>query len=71
MHGRLPLEPRGVDEENDAGQHDLAEPSDDKEECGKKYGEEPKLGKPNGWTKVEYVPRQPEDQRAYDNCREN
>jgi hypothetical protein len=65
------VEPGGVEEEDDGGDHDLSEPTDDEEQRRENDAPEAQLGKAHGGCKVEHVPRDPENQRAeQDRCDE-
>ena len=58
-----PGEPGGLDEEDDGGDHDLAEPPDHEEQRREHDAPETQLGETNGRREVEHVPGEPEDHR--------
>jgi hypothetical protein len=51
VHLRVAVESRGVDEEDDAGDHDLAEPADDEEQCREHDPQRPSSGRPSAGPK--------------------
>src|SRR5438105_14520851 len=63
MHLGGPVEPRRIDQEDDPGDHDLAEPADDEEERGQHDPPEAELGQAERVPQVEHVPGDPEEER--------
>lgn len=63
------VEPGRVDEEDDARDHDLAEPRDDEEERRENDPPERQLRQADGGCEVEHIPCEPEDQRAEQDSR--
>jgi hypothetical protein len=62
-HFRSTVEPGGIDQEDDAGDHDLARPAHDEEQGREHDSPEAQLRQAHRGCEVEHVPRQPEDQR--------
>ena len=58
------VEPRRIDEEDDRGDHDLAEPADDEEQRREDDAPEASSGRPSARREIEDVPGDPEDERA-------
>jgi len=69
VHAGGAVEPGGVDEEHDAGDHDLAEPADDEEQRREHDPPEAELGQAERMPEVEHVPGDPEDERTEQDCR--
>src|SRR6476661_5361160 len=65
-------EPGWVDQEDDAGDHDLAQPADDEKQRRKHDPPEAELGQADRVREVEHVPGEPEDEwRKQDHHRED
>ena len=58
------MEPGRIDEEDDARDHDLAEPAGDEERRREHDAPETQLRKSDRGCEVEHVPRDPEEQRT-------
>jgi hypothetical protein len=64
-----PVEPRRLDEEDDPGDRDLAQPAENKEERREHDPPEAQLGETHGGPEVEHVPGDPEEERPDENRR--
>jgi hypothetical protein len=65
------VEPGRIDEEDDAGDQDLARPTGDEEERRKHDSPESELRQTHRGCEVEHVPREPVDERPdQDHCDE-
>jgi hypothetical protein len=70
-HLSAALKPGGIDEENDAGDNDLAEPADDEEHRCEDDSPEAQFRQAHCGCEVEHVPRDPEEKRTEeDRCEE-
>ena len=58
------VEPRGVDEEDDGRDHDLAEPANDEEQRRENDAPEAQLRKAHCRCKVEHIPGDPKNHRT-------
>ena len=57
-------EPGWVDQEDDAGDHDLAKPTDDEEQRRQHDPPEAELGQADRVREIEHVPSEPEEERG-------